>query len=68
MFNAELTPLEALQRAIDRDLVPTIAYMRGLAAYAPLTIQVEVNNLQEVLDLLQHKLRCLGLADVVTTT
>jgi hypothetical protein len=34
-----------------------VAYMRGIAVYAPLSVQIEVNNLQEVLDLLIHKLR-----------
>jgi hypothetical protein len=34
-----------------------VATMHELAVDAPLDVRVEVNNLQETLDLLQHKLR-----------
>jgi hypothetical protein len=39
-----------------RDLSDRIAAMQTLAAELPLTIQIEVNNLDEVNDLLRHKL------------
>jgi hypothetical protein len=55
-----MTNLDALAAHAVIDLTITIERARTLAASAPLSIRIEINNLQETLDLLKHKLRKVG--------
>lgn len=54
-----MTSQRALATLVSRGtfLDSQIRAMRALAADLPLTIRIEINNLQEVLDLLRHKFR-----------
>lgn len=46
-------------------LEPELKALRALTADQPITIQIEVNNLQEVLDLLRYKIREETLQNVI---
>ena len=54
-----MTPVRNLSKLVAeaKRLGETLGIMRALTVNQPVTIQIEVNNLQEVLDLLRYKLR-----------
>jgi len=54
-----MTPERALALLSARAILldDEVEVMRAHAAWLPISIQVEVNNLHETLDLLRHKIR-----------